>query len=78
MFHMLKKKKKKKASYLPFKTQLKVCKTSDSCNYSKQKRMVLSYSIKHLSALLRGITSKHNSCFRCLNCLRFSRTNQNI
>ena len=29
-----------------FKTQLKVCNTNYSCNYSKQRRMVLSYNKK--------------------------------
>ena len=27
------------------------------------------HAVKILSALLRGITSKHNSDFHCLNCL---------
>ena len=42
--------KKKKNYVLPtfqnFKTQLKVCNTNYSCNYSKQRRMVLSYNKK--------------------------------
>ena len=39
--------------------------------------MVLSRDKKKLSALLRGITSKHNGDFYCLNCLHsFTRTNK--
>ena len=39
--------------------------------------MVLSRDKKKLSALLRGVTSKHNGDFYCLNCLHsFTRTNK--
>ena len=39
--------------------------------------MALSYS-KKLSALLRGITSKNNSDFYCLNCLHSFRTENKL
>ena len=38
-------------------------------NGSKRRRMVLSCSKKKLSALIRGVTSKHHGDFYCLNCL---------
>ena len=45
-------------------------KTNNSLNDSKQrKRMLADLAVKKLSALLRGITSKHQGDFYCLNCL---------
>ena len=35
-------------------------------------------TVKKLSALLRGITSKHNSDFYCLNCLHSFRTENKL
>ena len=35
-------------------------------------------AVKKLSALLRGITSKNNGDFYCLNCLYSFRTNKNL
>ena len=54
-------------------------KTNSSPNDPKQrkKRLILSCN-KELSALLRGITSKHNGDFYCLNCLRYFRTENKI
>ena len=42
-------------------------------NYFKWKRMALSCS-KKLSALIGGITSKHQCHFYCFNCLHFFAT----
>ena len=61
---------------LHFKRQLKSWKPNHSFNNSKRRRMTLSCS-KKLSALLRQITSKSNSDFYSLNCLRsFSTKNK--
>ena len=38
------------------------------------KKMTLSFCKKILSALLNGITSKHNRDFHCLNCFYSFRT----
>ena len=46
-------------------------------NDSKCRRMALSCSIK-LSALLRGITSKHNGDFYFLICLKSFATEKNL
>ena len=35
-------------------------------------------AIKKLSALLKGITSKHKGDFYCLNCFYLYRTNENL
>ena len=35
-------------------------------------------AVKELSALLRGITSKNNSDFYCLNCLHYFRTKNKL
>ena len=43
-------------------------KTNHSFNSSKQRRVALPCS-KKISALLRGIMSKHGGDFYCLNCL---------
>ena len=36
------------------------------------------HAVKHLSALLRGITSKHHGDFYCLNCLHSFRTENKL
>ena len=36
------------------------------------------FAVKNLSALLRGITSKKNGDFYCLNCLHSFRTDNNL
>ena len=36
------------------------------------------FSLEKLSALLRRITSKHNSDFHCLNCLHSSAAEKNV
>ena len=35
-------------------------------------------TVKRLSALLKGITSKNNSGFQCLNCFQFSGTKNKL
>ena len=44
---------------------------------SKQRRTALTCS-KNLCTLLRGITSKHNGDFCCLNCLHLFRTKNKL
>ena len=68
MFCML---KKKKYILLMFQSNNSNC--EDYFNDSKSKPIALSCS-KKLSALLRGINSKHCSNFYCLNCLHSFRT----
>ena len=36
------------------------------------------FAVKNLSALLRGITSKHHGGFYCLNCSHFFRTENKV
>ena len=36
------------------------------------------FAVKKLSALLRGITSKHHGDFHCLNCLHFFATENKL
>ena len=63
-------------SCLRFKTQIKVCKTNYSFNDFKQKRRHL--TVKKVSVLLRGITSKHDGNFYCFNCLHLFTTNSKV
>ena len=70
MFCMLKK-KKKYSSY--FSKQIKLPKAIYCFNNYKQRKMAL-YCSKTLSVLLRGITSKTNGDFYCLNCCYSFRT----
>ena len=53
MFHNITRIVKKKLAFYRFQTR-------EGCHY---------VSVKTLSALLTGITSKHHSDFYCLNCL---------
>ena len=36
------------------------------------------FAVKKLSALSRGITSKHSSAFYCLNCLHYFKTKNKL
>ena len=63
MFCMLKIKK-----YIAYVMKLKSWKTTHTFSDWKWRRIASSHS-KKLSALLRGITSKHHSDFYCLNCI---------
>ena len=55
---------------LYFKDQLEFRKANNSLNDPKKEKDCWHYlSVKKLSTLLRGITSKNN--FYCLNCLNF-------
>ena len=69
--------KKEHIPYLHIETQLKSWEANDSFNDSKLRRMKLSFS-KKLSALLKGITSKHKLDFYCLNYLYFYRTKRKL
>ena len=54
-------------------------KTNNSLNDPKQKKEGWHYlAVKKLSALLRGITSKHDGDFYCLNCLHFFRVENKL
>ena len=57
--------KKENISCLHLKTKFKLSKTNHCFIDSKRRRMALSSSQK-ISALLRGITSKHDGDFYCL------------
>ena len=56
-------------NYIPsmFKNIIQSVRKNNSFNYSKRRRMEL-YCSKKLSALLRGLSSKHDGDFYCLNC----------
>ena len=68
---------KKNVSCLCFKTKLKSWKASYSFNDSKQKKWHY-LAVNILSALLKGITSKKNGGFYCLNCLHSFRTKEKL
>ena len=59
------------------KTQLKSRKTNHYFNDSKRRRMVLSCN-KKFSALLKGITSKHDGGFYFVNWLHLFRTRNKL
>ena len=66
MFCMLKMRK----YILPtFQSKTQIVKKSFSFNDFKRRKMALYYYKKKLSALLRGIMSRHHGDFCCLNCL---------
>ena len=79
MFHTLKKEKYAQVIFQKLKQKQKTIKTNKSIKGSKQrkKRLELSCS-KNVSALRKGITSKHDVEFYCLNYLHSFRTENKL
>ena len=64
-----------KHSPLIFQKLTQIVKTNDSLNDPKLRKRKLALTFnKKLSPFLKGITSKHDSDFNCLNCLHSFRT----
>ena len=64
-----------KHSPLIFQKLTQIVKTNDSLNDPKLRKRKLALTFnKKLPPFLKGITSKHDSDFNCLNCLHSFRT----
>ena len=64
-----------KHSPLIFQKLTQIVKTNDSLTDPKLRKRKLALTFnKKLSPFLKGITSKHDSDFNCLNCLHSFRT----